>query len=130
MLNPALPRADEPNCNPAPHAVQSPKDITERALRDDCPLCTQSVDLFLEIVGAEAGAMALRLMASGGVYVAGGILPRILPKLQEDTLGNAYLNIRSRFSTVLERFPLYVLKTEAGLRGVFHFAVALAQNRR
>jgi glucokinase len=75
--------------------------------------------------------MALRLMASGGVYIAGGILPRILAKVEgDDTLGNAFLNIRSRFSTVLQRFPLYVLKTEAGLRGVFHFAVMLAQNRR
>lgn len=110
--------------------VQTPKDITDRALRDDCPLSTQAVELFLEIIGAEAGAMALRLMASGGVYIAGGILPRILPKLEEDTLGNAYLNIRSRFSTVLQRFPLYVLKKEAGLRGVFHFAVMLAQDRR
>ena len=45
--------------------MQSPKDITERALRSDCPLCSQAVDLFLEIIGAEAGAMALRLMATG-----------------------------------------------------------------
>jgi glucokinase len=111
--------------------VQSPADITARALRADCPRCAQAVDLFLDIVGAEAGAMALRLMATGGVYVAGGILPRILPKVEGDeTLGNAFLNIRSRFSTVLQRFPLFVLKREAGLAGVFHYAVALAQGRR
>lgn len=74
--------------------------------------------------------MALRNMATGGVFVAGGIPPRIMGKIEGPVLKEAFLNTESRFSSVLERFPLFVLTREAGLEGVFQYALQLAQNRR
>lgn len=54
--------------------VQDPADVSRSALIEDgtaCPRCSQAVDIFLQIIGAEAGHMALRNLASGGVYIAG-----------------------------------------------------------
>jgi glucokinase len=119
-----------------PVSVQEPKDITNDATKSDCPLCSQTVDIFLEIIGAEAGAMALRSLATGGVFIAGGIMPRIVRNLESDkhitlqTLRSAFLNEKSRFTSVQQRFPLFVLREEAGLEGVFQYALALARNQR
>ena len=51
-------------------------------------------------------------------------------KIEGPVLKEAFLNTESRFSSVLERFPLFVLTREAGLEGVFQYALQLAQNRR
>lgn len=95
-----------------------------------CDVCSATVDLFLEIIAAEAGAMALRGMATGGVYLAGGITPRLLERLGAPELRDAFLNRRSRFSRIAKRFPFYALRREAGLHGVYNYAIALAQQRR
>lgn len=122
-----------PDC-PTLLCVQRQEEITERGMaaaeagRDE--VCSASVDLFLEIIGAEAGAMALRGMATGGVYLAGGIMPRLLGRLDSPALRDAFLNHRSRFSRIAKRFPFYALRSEAGLHGVYNYAIALAQQRR
>lgn len=51
--------------------MQTPSDISQKGLKAECSLCSQAVDLFLEVIGAEAGHMALRSLATGGVYIAG-----------------------------------------------------------
>jgi glucokinase len=84
----------------------------------------------LDIIGAEAGAMALRVMATGGVYIAGGIPPKLGNRVTNGRLREAYLNTQGRFSKVTKRFPLFVLKEEAGLKGVFQYAMALARQER
>lgn len=110
--------------------VQEPKDITRQALSGECGICEGTVDLFLQIIGAEAGGMGLRCMASGGVFVAGGIPPRILPKVEAGGLRAAFLNEEGRFGSVLRQFPLFVLRGEAGLEGTFQYALTVAQHRR
>ena len=115
--------------------LQRQEEITQRGMAAEgeggCPVCSETVDLFLDIIGAEAGAMALRGMATGGVYLAGGIMPRLLGRLDTPALRDAFLNRRSRFSRIAKRFPFYVLRSEAaGLQGVYNYAIALAQARR
>jgi hypothetical protein len=71
------------------------------ALADGDPLARDAVDTFLGIVGAEAGAMALRCLARGGVYVAGGIVPRLMER--SGVLREAFLmrKGRERFHGIL-----------------------------
>lgn len=57
--------------------MQLAPDITQGALEESDPLAVEAVDLFLAILGAEAGYMGLRILASGGIYICGGIVPRV-----------------------------------------------------
>ena len=56
---------------------QKAPDITREALEESNPLSEEAVDLFLAIIGAEAGYMGVRALASGGIYICGGITPRV-----------------------------------------------------
>lgn len=83
--------------------------IFENALgTEPHPLCTKTLEMFVAILGAQAGDLALALLATGGVYLGGGIPPRILPLLQSDLFRNAYLN-KGRFRDMLEQIPLFVI---------------------
>lgn len=59
--------------------VQKAPDITKEALEESNPLSVEAVDLFLAIIGAEAGYMGVRALAAGGIYICGGITPRVTP---------------------------------------------------
>jgi glucokinase len=82
-------------------------------------LALEAVDLFLAILGAEAGAMGLRALATGGVYLAGGITPRLIDRIaRAGGLVDAFLWPASRFSTLLRTFPLYAVTNDGlGLLG-------------
>lgn len=73
-----------------------------------CDICTQTLELFVSILGAEAGNMALKVLATGGVYLGGGIPPRILPFLSEGRFMQAFLR-KGRLSDVLIPVPVYVI---------------------
>jgi glucokinase len=62
----------------------------------------------VSIYGAEAGNLALKVMATGGVYVGGGIAPKILPKLEEGVFMRAFVD-KGRFRDVLEQIPVRVI---------------------
>ena len=82
-----------------------------------CALCRATISLFVAILGAECGNMALKLLATGGVYVGGGIPPRILPFFQDGTFMQAFKR-KGRLSTVLEPMPVHiVLNTRMALLG-------------
>ena len=86
-----------------------------------CPLCQAVLDLFVSILGAEAGNHALKIMATGGIYLGGGIPPRILPELQKPAFLNA-LRSKGRFQSMLTNFPVNViLNAQAGLIGAAAF---------
>ena len=55
----------------------SPSAISKAALSGDDDKASEAVDMFLSIIGAEAGHMGLRLLAKGGVYICGGITPKV-----------------------------------------------------
>ncbi len=63
------------------HDSATPRRITATALAGDCPRCAATLDLFVGALGAEAGNLGLRAMATAGVYLGGGIVPQILPAL-------------------------------------------------
>jgi glucokinase len=86
------------------------------------------LDLFVSIYGAETGNLALKLLATGGVYVAGGIAPRILPKLVDGAFINAFRD-KGRHTAILERIPVRVVRNpRVGLWGAA--AIALRPARR
>jgi glucokinase len=91
--------------------------ISRHAAAGDCPLCGATMDLFLHALGAEASNMALKTMATGGVFLAGGIPPKILPFLQDPRFLESFLN-KGRLRPLLETMPLHiVLNDEAALLG-------------
>lgn len=93
-----------------------------------CALCRQTLDVFVSILGSEAGNMVLAYLATGGLYLAGGIPPKILPLLQGDCFLKAFRN-KGRFSTLMAQVPVrVVLNPDAGLLGAAHFS-ALHEQR-
>jgi glucokinase len=84
--------------------------IVNNALNKDecCELCERTLRTFVSILGAEAGNLALKTLATGGVYLGGGIPPRILPALDRAVFMRAFLS-KGRFEEFLARVPVYVI---------------------
>ena len=87
------------------------REITQQGLNQSCPVCVETLRVWTEAYGAEAGNMALRTLALGGVYVAGGIAPKILAKLRDGTFVRAFCG-KSKFAPVLARIPISVVVNE------------------
>lgn len=99
--------------------------IAEFALAKLNPLAVRALDLFVAIYGAFAGNMALATLARGGVYIAGGIAPKIAPKLKEGAFMRAFNN-KGRFSEVLATMPVQVvMNPQVGLYGALQEAARL-----
>jgi glucokinase len=71
-------------------------------------LCQATLDLFVSILGSEAGNLALKMLATGGIYLGGGIPPRILPALRGERFLTAFRS-KGRMSTLLENVPVHVI---------------------
>lgn len=100
--------------------------IVNAALQDEkpCMLCRATLNTFVSILGAEAGNLALKVLATGGVYLGGGIPPRILPLLQAESFMQAFLN-KGRFADLLRQVPVYViLNPKAALLGAACYGLA------
>jgi len=96
--------------------------ISETALLEKDEVCIRALDLFVSIYGAEAGNLALRSFAIGGIYIGGGIAPKILKKLQGGGFMSAFLD-KGRFGSWLERIPVQViLEPETALYGAAAYA--------
>ena len=91
-----------------------------------CDLCRAALDLFVSILGGEAGNLALKVMAAGGVYIGGGIPSRIPRVLQEPRFMQAFRN-KGRMSGLMDSFPVRViLNPKAALLGAAVQAMRLA----
>jgi glucokinase len=89
------------------------------------PLAAATLELFATLYGAEAGNLALKCVAVGGVFVGGGIAPKLLSVLQGGAFLAAFLD-KGRFQTLMESIPVQVaLNPRAGLLGAGHFATRL-----
>jgi glucokinase len=100
------------------------KAITEAALVSKDPGCVEALNMFVSILGAVAGNLALTGMTTGGVYLGGGIPPKILSKLKEDIFMKAFTN-KGRFKSFLEKIPVkVVLNDKAALIGAAYCATA------
>ncbi|HXH05530.1 MAG TPA: glucokinase [Vicinamibacterales bacterium] len=91
--------------------------ISASALGRRCPRCVEALDLFVSAYGAEAGNLALRAVATAGVYVGGGIAPRILPALESGLFLDAFRS-KPPMVDLLAAIPVYVIMNpRAGLLG-------------
>jgi glucokinase len=94
-----------------------PAAITRSAQERRCPHCVETVEMFVSAYGAEAGNVALRTVATYGVYIGGGIAPRILPSLQTGRFIEAFRDKRPMHELVA-RIPVQViLNPRSGLLG-------------
>jgi glucokinase len=89
----------------------------------DCPICDATLDVFISVLGAEAGNMALTVLATGGVYLGGGIPPRILPALKSGAFLDSFLR-KGRLSHLLAPIPVHViLNSKAPIFGAAHCGI-------
>jgi len=101
-------------------AAEDPTPVIVRAAMDPAqpsPLCRRTLEMFVSILGAEAGNLALTVLATGGIYLGGGIPPRILPVLQAGGFMQTYQH-KGRFGAMVAEMPVYVvLNSKAALLG-------------
>ena len=100
----------------------APAAISAAALERRCQGCVETLDMFVEAYGAEAGNLALRSVATGGLYVGGGIAPKILPTLTTGVFMRAF-RAKPPLDAMLSAMPVKViLNAESGLLGAAVFA--------
>jgi len=100
--------------------------ITELALAAKSEICEKALDMFVSAYGAEAGNLALKVLSVGGLYIGGGIAPRILEKLKDGTFLKAFTD-KGRLSQLLINMPVrIILESKAALLGAAAYAEARA----
>ena len=99
-----------------PEADSAPE-ITRLGLEGKCPVCVQTLDLWVAMYGAEAGNLALKVLARGGIWVAGGIAVKIRRKMEDGTFFRAFCE-KEKFAALMAQIPIFmVLNEEAPLIG-------------
>jgi glucokinase len=107
-----------------PDDANAPAAMTTAAFERRCASCLEALEIFVDAYGAEAGNLALRSVATGGIYIGGGIAPKILPALVDGRFLEAFRD-KGPMRPLVERMPVnVVLNPEAGLLGA---AVAAAE---
>ena len=119
------------------HAAESPQvaallrtqdpnpTITRLGLAGEDPLCVATLQLFSALYGSEAGNLALKCLAVGGVFVGGGIAPHIVRVLQNGCFLRGFLD-KGRFRPLLEGLSVQVaLNPSVGLIGAAHYAAQM-----
>ena len=100
-------------------------EISRAALEGECPVCASALDLFVACLGIDAGNLALKNLATGGVYLGGGIPPKILPALRSETFMRAFTR-KSPLEDLMRDIPVRViLEPRAALYGAAHRAFSL-----
>jgi glucokinase len=111
------PLFEDPDADPAPF-------ITKSGLDKSCPVCVETLDLWTVLYGAEAGNLALKVLSLGGMYVAGGIAIKILPKMKDGRFVESFKD-KWLFANLLSDIPVYVvLNEDAPLIGAAYEALA------
>jgi len=111
---------EDPDADPAP-------EITRQGLDKSCPVCVETLDLWTSIYGAEAGNLALKVLALGGVFVAGGIAVKILDKIKDGTFFKSFQD-KWKFEGLLNNIPVSVVLNEsAPLIGAAYEALAAVE---
>jgi glucokinase len=107
---------------PVPAVDELPAAISRAALEAACPSCVRTLELFVSAYGASAGNLALTALATGGLYLGGGIAPRILPALRWPIFMRSFLD-KSPMDALVSRVPVKVIMNpHAGLRGAASYA--------
>lgn len=101
-------------------------EIAEAGLKGQADIAKQTLDLFASIYGAEAGNLALKALSLDGVYVAGGMAPKLIKKLQDGTFMKAFIN-KGRYKRLLGNIPVkVVMNQQTALLGAASVAAALS----
>ena len=105
--------------------------IVEAALHASvpCPLCVTTLDTFVAILGAEASNLALKVLATGGVYLGGGMPVRIMSALENGRFMEAFQR-KGRFTELLARVPVHVIVKQVALLGAASYGLELASQQR
>ncbi len=115
---------------PMPSSDDLPAAISRAALDGACPLCTRTLELFVSAYGASAGNLALTVLSTGGLYLGGGIAPRILPALRWPVFMRSFLD-KSPMDALISRIPVKViLNPGAGLLGAASYVNGLPVGSR
>lgn len=98
--------------------------IADAALNEELPICVDAMRIFLKIFGAEAGNLALKLMATGGIWLGGGIVPKILPLI----VGTPYFlegfSAKGKLSHIVEKIPIIAIRNQqTALLGAARYAI-------
>ena len=102
--------------------------VSKTALADEAEICVKSLELFVSLYGAEAGNLALRAKSLRGLYIGGGIAPKILAKLKDGAFMRAFVD-KGRYTDLLAAIPVQVvLNDQAALRGAAYYAAFLASD--
>jgi glucokinase len=107
--------------------IESAKDPTKAivdaafATGKDSSLCRATIEMFVSILGSEAGNLALKVLATGGIYLAGGVAVHTLRALQEPVFMKVFTN-KGRLSDLMKRIPVHVIITNAALSGAAVYA--------
>ncbi|MGB5631209.1 MAG: glucokinase [Waterburya sp.] len=97
--------------------------IGQAGVNNECEVCAKAIDLFVAILAAEAGNVALRFLARGGIYIGGGIPPRIINKLMQPLFIEHFIN-KDKITHLLEDIPVYVvLNDQMALQGSAWYAL-------
>lgn len=97
--------------------------IVDTAKAVKAPICVDTLNLFMEILGGEAANLALKVLATGGVYIGGGIPPRIIPQLQTSRFMDLF-RYKGRFSEMMAKMPVYIISNpKAALYGAAYEAL-------
>jgi glucokinase len=117
--------AEDARLHPNNAIPKTPAEVGSAALSRQCPKCAEALDLFVAAYGAVAGNLALTAVTTAGVYIGGGIAPRILPALQNGTFIEAF-NDKGPMRPLLEAMPVQViLNPQSGLLGAAMYADSL-----
>lgn len=110
--------------NPIPGPLTDlPPLVSSKAIEKNSVICEKTMRLFVSIYGAESGNLALKLLALGGVYIGGGIAPRILPLLKDGVFMESFFT-KGRFKELLRHIPVKVILNEnTALLGALEFAL-------
>jgi glucokinase len=96
--------------------------ISEVGLNKGCPICVETLNWFSSIYGSESGNLALKMLALGGVYIGGGIAPKILDVLKNGSFMNSFL-AKGRFKPLLSKIQVQViLNPKTALLGAAEYA--------
>jgi glucokinase len=106
-----------------------PAVIAKHAISEKSELCAQALGMFFELYGAEAGNFALKILAQGGIYLGGGIVPKVAKQLAESKFIERFDN-KGRLRHVVEQIPIrVVLNDKAALQGAALYAARHAKPR-
>ncbi|MBA2620983.1 MAG: glucokinase [Acidobacteria bacterium] len=96
--------------------------VSKNAIAEKSEICSIALEIFASAYGAAAGNLALKMLATGGVFLGGGIAPKILPKLKGENFIESF-RAKGRMRELLEKIPVrVVLNDKAALLGAAHFA--------